>query len=100
MRATIYTSAFCGPCAATRAVFDEVQRLVPALDVVERDVVAHEHAAEQEGVRSTPTVVITDDAGERVFRAEGAPTLQQALGAVARAVSTGAPDPAAAGSGR
>jgi protein-disulfide isomerase len=69
---------------ATRAVLDEVARLVPAAVIEEVDAVRHEDRAEAAGVRVTPTVVISGADGE-VFRAEGAPTLNQVLAALARA---------------
>ncbi|WBU39059.1 thioredoxin family protein [Homoserinibacter sp. YIM 151385] len=86
MRVELYTSAFCEPCMRTRAVLAEAARLVPRAEIVELDVVRHAEAAEVEGIRSTPTVVVRDDGGARVFRAEGIPTLDQVLTALARAV--------------
>jgi hypothetical protein len=83
---TLYTSAFCGPCMATRAVLAEAQRLIPGAHVTEKDVVRYEADAEAEGIRSTPTVIIADRAGAEVFRAEGVPTLNQVLVAAAKAV--------------
>ncbi|PPG23912.1 thioredoxin, partial [Rathayibacter sp. AY1E8] len=46
----------------------------------------HPVEAEAAGIRSTPTVVVRDTAGEVVFRAEGAPSLPQALAALALAL--------------
>lgn len=86
MRVDLYTSAFCEPCARARAVLTEAARLVPAAEVVERDVAFHPDAAEADGIRSTPTVIVRDADGGEVFRAEGVPTLDQALTAMARAL--------------
>lgn len=86
MHLTLYTSAFCGPCMATRAVLAEAGRLVPGAVVEERDVVRYEAQAEVDGIRSTPTVIVSDAAGAEVFRAEGVPTLQQVLVAAAKAL--------------
>ena len=71
---------------ATRAVLDEVSRLVPAARIAELDVVRDEGEAERAGIRSTPTVVVTTDDGAEVFRAEGVPTVNQVLVALAKAV--------------
>lgn len=86
MIAELYTSAFCGPCHATRAVLAEASRLVPALEVRELDVVRHEERAAEEAIRSTPTVILRDDTGAQVLRAEGVPTVPQVLQAVAAAL--------------
>ena len=83
---TLYSSAFCGACAQTRVVLDEVARVVPAAHVVEYDVVAHEERPESLGIRSTPTVLVARDSGEVVFRAEGAPTTSQMLQALTLAL--------------
>jgi glutaredoxin len=82
---TFYSSAFCGACSATRVVLEDVRRLVPDVLVTERDVVRNEELAEADGIRSTPTVIITGANGE-VFRAEGVPTVPQVLVAVANAL--------------
>jgi thioredoxin 1 len=71
---------------STRSVLAEVGRLVPAARIVELDVARHGAEAEAAGIRSTPTVIVSGDAGDEVFRAEGAPTLNQVLVALAKAV--------------
>ena len=86
MQFTLFTSAFCGPCMATRAVLAEASRLIPGAAVVEKDVARYEEEAEAAGIRTTPTVIVTDAAGAEVFRAEGVPTLNQVLVAAAKAV--------------
>ena len=86
MIAELYTSAFCGPCHATRAVLAEAERLVPALRVEEFDVVRHEDRAAAESIASTPTVIVRDAAGAQVLRAEGVPTVPQVLQALAAAL--------------
>ncbi len=83
---TLYTSAFCEPCMQTRAVLAEAARLVPALSVTELDVARALDRAERDGIRVTPTVIVTGGDGAEVFRAEGVPTLQQVLVAAAKAV--------------
>jgi thioredoxin 1 len=81
-----YSSSFCAPCAVTREVLDEAARLVPALTVTERNVALAPDAAEADRITSTPTVIVRGADGVEVFRAEGAPTRDQLLAALARAV--------------
>jgi hypothetical protein len=82
----LYTSAFCEPCHLTRAVLADAARLVPAAQIVERDVVAFEAQAEVDGIEVTPTVIVRSADGIEVFRARGVPTLPQVLTALAKAV--------------
>jgi protein-disulfide isomerase len=81
-----FSSAFCDPCIQTRAILDQASRLLPALKIAELDVAAHAEEAERAGIRSTPTVIVLDGEGAEVFRAEGAPSLDQVLVALAKAV--------------
>jgi hypothetical protein len=82
----LYTSAFCDPCIITRAVIADVQRVVPSVVVRELDVAREENLAREAGIRSTPTVVVRSSSGAEVFRAEGIPTVNQVLVALAKAV--------------
>lgn len=82
----LYTSAFCRPCMQTRGVLAEAERLVPDASVHEYDVVRFEERARAAGIRSTPTVIVLNAAGDEVFRAEGVPTLGQVLVAAAKAI--------------
>jgi len=86
MQFTLFTAAFCEPCAQTRAVLAEVHRLVPASTVVELDVAAHGDEAEASRIRNTPTVILTNAEGVEVFRAAGVPTLNQVLTAATKAL--------------
>ncbi|MBH0129387.1 co-chaperone YbbN [Salinibacterium sp. NK8237] len=81
-----FSSAFCDPCTTARRTLDEVARLVPAVTYAELDVARESDRAEQAGITSTPTIVIVSAQGEEVFRAQGAPTLNQMLVALAKAV--------------
>jgi len=81
----LYTSAFCEPCMITRSVLGEAARLVSAMNLVEHDIVMNEREAERLAIRSTPTVIISDGDGAEVFRAEGIPSLNQVLVALAKA---------------
>ena len=86
MKLLFFSSAFCDPCIQTRAVLGQVADLVPAATMAELDVARHTAEAERAGIRSTPTVIVLNDADEEVFRAEGAPTVNQVLAACAKAV--------------
>ena len=86
MELTLVTSAFCGACARTRAVVADAVRFLPDATVAEIDVARDPDAAEQLDIRSTPTVIIRDDAGTEVFRAEGVPTVPQVLTAAVKAL--------------
>jgi thioredoxin 1 len=86
VRVLLFTSAFCEPCIRTRAVLGQVSQILPAAEVVERDIVRDNIEAELEGIRSTPTTIVLTDAGAEVFRAEGVPTVNQVLVALARAL--------------
>lgn len=67
-------------------MLDSASKLVPALKIAELDVARDTTEAERAGVRSTPTVIVLDKSNEEVFRAEGVPTLNQVLVALAKAV--------------
>jgi hypothetical protein len=82
----LYTSAFCDPCIMTRAVIEDVRRLVPAAVINELDVARYEDQARAALIRATPTIVVRSDDGTEVFRAEGIPTVNQVLVALAKAV--------------
>ncbi len=85
MNVDFYTSTFCEPCMITRGVLAEAGRLVGAMNLVEHDIVRDEHEAEAHGIRSTPTVIVSSSDGAEVFRAEGIPSLNQVLVALAKA---------------
>jgi protein-disulfide isomerase len=70
----------------TRAILDQASKLVPALTIAELDAVRNEPEAERAGIRMTPTVIVLDANDAEVFRAEGVPTLNQVLAALAKAV--------------
>ncbi len=86
MKLLFFSSAFCDPCVQTRAVLEQVARLVPAAAIAELDAARDSAEAERAGIRSTPTVVVLNGADREVFRAEGVPTVNQVLVALAKAV--------------
>jgi len=81
-----FSSSFCDPCIQTRSVLEQVEKLVPAASITELDVARDSGEAERAGIRSTPTIVVLDSEDTEVFRAEGVPTVNQVLVALAKAV--------------
>jgi thiol-disulfide isomerase/thioredoxin len=81
-----FSSSFCEPCMMTRSVLSQVAGLVPAARIAELDVARDADEAERAGIRSTPTVIVLSDDGTEVFRAEGVPSVNQVLVALAKAV--------------
>ena len=60
--------------------------LLPDVKIAELDVARDTVEAEKAGIRSTPTIVVASADGTEVFRAEGVPTVNQVLVALAKAV--------------
>lgn len=81
-----FSSAFCDPCATARNTLDQVSKLVTQVDYAELDVARYPDEAERAGIVSTPTIVIVAANGDEVFRAQGAPTVNQMLVALAKAM--------------
>lgn len=88
-RATLvqFSSAFCAPCRATRQVLGQVTQLVPGVSAVEIDAEAELELVRRVGVLRTPTVLVLDASGRIVERASGAPTRDQVLVALDRALA-------------
>lgn len=86
MKLDLYTSAFCDPCHRAREVIAEAQRLLPTLEVTERDVAAHQALAADVGITSTPTTIIYAPDGSELLRATGVPPLPRLLTALAQSL--------------
>lgn len=86
-RATLlqFSSAFCAPCRSTRRVLAEVAALVPGVEHVEIDAEHHLDLVRRVGVLRTPTTLVLDARGRELTRAQGQPTKQQVLAALAEA---------------
>ncbi|MBF0672372.1 MAG: thioredoxin family protein [Salinibacterium sp.] len=87
-----YTSSFCAACRQTRTVLHHVERMLPRLSLVERDIAAHPDLAERDNIVATPTVIIRSPDGAEVRRATGVPSVAQVLHAVALATDAPAQD--------
>jgi thiol-disulfide isomerase/thioredoxin len=68
-----FSTAFCGPCRATRARLQQLQRTRPALAYVHVDAESHLDAVRALDVQVTPTLLWLDRAGAVVARSSGAP---------------------------
>ncbi|BDI23333.1 glutaredoxin [Herbiconiux sp. L3-i23] len=85
---TLYSSSFCGACAATRRTLGRVEALLD--DRVrwrEVNVADAPDESEDRAITTTPTVVITDRTGAEVMRASGVPTANQVLAAIGNALA-------------
>ena len=87
-RATLvqFSSAFCAPCRATKAVLDEVSGMVQGVAHVEVDAESHLELVRRLDVRRTPTVLVLDAAGLVRVRAAGAPRKADVIAALGTVV--------------
>ncbi len=88
-RATLlqFSSAFCAPCRATRRILEDVASTTPGVVHLEVDAEHHLDVVRRLGILRTPTTLVLGPRGDEVTRATGAPTKQQVLVALGRAVS-------------
>lgn len=68
-----FSTAFCGPCRATKARLAQLQATRPALAVVQVDAESHLDEVRELDVRRTPTLFYLDRSGALVGRSSGAP---------------------------
>ncbi len=68
-----FSSAFCGPCRATRARLRQLQATRPGLAYVHVDAESHLDAVRALGVTRTPTLFYLDRRGALIGRRTGAP---------------------------
>ena len=83
-RATLvqFSSAFCSPCRATRALLEDVTAEMADVVHVEIDAEANLELVRALDIRSTPTTLFLDRNGHEVGRAMGAPKRDQVLSAI------------------
>ena len=84
-RATLlqFSSAFCGPCRATRMLIEDVTADMGDVAHVEIDAEANLELVRQLDIRSTPTTLFINGDGHEVGRAVCAPKRDQVLNAIA-----------------
>ncbi len=68
-----FSTAFCGPCRATKARLAQLQATRPGLAVVQVDAESHLDEVRALDVRRTPTLFYLDRSGALVGRSSGAP---------------------------
>ena len=68
-----FSTAFCGPCRATKARLAQLQTTRPGLAVVQVDAESHLDEVRALDVRRTPTLFYLDRAGAVIARSSGAP---------------------------
>ena len=68
-----FSTAFCGPCRATKARLQQLQATRPGLAVVQVDAESHLDEVRELDVRRTPTLFYLDRRGALVGRSSGAP---------------------------
>jgi len=78
-----FSSAFCAPCRATRAICADVAARVPGVRHVEVDAESHLDAVRALGIVRTPTLLVVDADGRITRRATGQPSKAQVMAAVA-----------------
>ncbi len=83
-----FSTAFCGPCRATRARLQQLRTTRPGLAHVHVDAESHLEAVRTLDVRRTPTLLYVDRSGAVVRRSDGAPPLPE-LTAVVDALTGG-----------
>ena len=77
-----FSSAFCTPCRATRALISDVTAGMDDVKYVEIDAEDQLELVRRLDIRSTPTTLFIDRKGNEVGRAMGAPKRAQVLTAI------------------
>ncbi|MEI6407357.1 MAG: thioredoxin family protein [Actinomycetes bacterium] len=78
-----FSSAFCSPCRATRALLTDIAADLPDVVHVDIDAESHLDLVRKLDIRSTPTTIILNAYGMEVGRAVGAPKRDQVIAALA-----------------
>ena len=81
-----FSSAFCAPCRATKAILSDVAGTIPGVRHVEVDAESQLGAVRALGVLRTPTTLVVDRHGVIVQRASGQPRKADVIAAVGRLV--------------
>jgi glutaredoxin len=77
-----FSSAFCSPCRATKALLENMVVDMPDVKYAHIDAESHLELVRELDVRSTPTTLFLNGAGIEVGRAMGTPKRSQVLAAV------------------
>lgn len=84
-RATMvqFSSAFCTPCRATKALLEDMVKTMPDVRYAHIDAESHLELVRKLDIRSTPTTLFLNGAGVEVGRAMGTPNRAQVQAAIA-----------------
>ena len=77
-----FSSAFCSPCRATKALLEDMVKTMPDVRYAHIDAESHLELVRQLDIRSTPTTLFLNAVGVEVGRAMGTPKRSQVLAAV------------------
>ena len=83
-RATMvqFSSAFCTPCRATKALLEDMVKTMPDVRYAHIDAESHLELVRRLDIRSTPTTLFLNGAGIEVGRAMGTPKRAQVHAAI------------------
>lgn len=81
-----FSSAFCAPCRATKAILSDVTGTIDGVRHVEVDAESQLEAVRALGILRTPTTLVVDRSGTIVQRASGQPRKADVIAAVGRLV--------------
>lgn len=74
-----FSSAFCAPCRATRALLTDIADKTAGVTAVEIDAESHLDLVRQLDIMRTPTTFVLDARGAVVTRASGLPKRDQVM---------------------
>jgi thiol-disulfide isomerase/thioredoxin len=77
-----FSSAFCSPCRATRALLSDITKDLPDVKHIDIDAESHLELVRKLNILTTPTTLILNKEGVEVGRAVGAPKRDQVLDAI------------------
>jgi thiol-disulfide isomerase/thioredoxin len=77
-----FSSAFCSPCRATKALLEDMVKSMPDVRYAHIDAESHLELVRKIDIRSTPTTLFLNSAGVEVGRAMGTPKRSQVMAAV------------------
>jgi len=77
-----FSSAFCSPCRATKALLEDMVKTMPDVRYAHIDAESHLELVRKIDIRSTPTTLFLNGEGVEVGRAMGTPKRSQVLAAV------------------
>ena len=77
-----FSSAFCTPCRATRALLSDITKGLHDVKHIDIDAESHLELVRKLDIRSTPTTLILDHNGVEIGRAVGAPKREQVVDAI------------------